>query len=110
MARPIVRGGGRLNHSGRPQRARKSLVPSTYRVGVPRDGSPGTSSLVPPREATRTRYCRQASLARRFLPDSLQKKLLYLRRGLVSATLTIFKTRHIRHALHSYPSREVKVR
>jgi hypothetical protein len=81
----------RNSHSGRPPLAMKSVAPSTYRVDVPRDGHAGPRSLVPSREATRTRNNRQASLARHCLPDSLPARL-YLRRGALSATLTMFNT------------------
>jgi hypothetical protein len=85
------------------------VAPSTYRDGVPRDGPTGTGSLVPSREAARTRYNGQASLALHFLSDFLPA-WLYLRRGSVSATLTMFSTRHIMPTVQSYPSRAAKVR
>jgi hypothetical protein len=89
--------------------ARKSVAPSTYRVRVPRDGPTATRSLAPSREAARTRFSRQASLARKCRLNSLPA-WLYLRRGSVSATLTMFSTRHIKQAIQSYPSRVAKIR
>jgi hypothetical protein len=86
--------------------ARKSVASSPYQIGVPRDCHAGPSSLVPSRAAARTRYSRQASLARHCLPDSLPA-WLYLRRGAFSATMTIFNTRHIRPAC---PTRAANVR
>jgi hypothetical protein len=91
-------------HTCRPPLARKRVAPGTYRAGVPRDGLAGLRALVPSREAARTRYNRQASLARHCLPDSLPARL-HLRRGAVSATLTLFNTRQIRLAIHTYPTR-----
>jgi hypothetical protein len=88
--------------------ARKSVAPSTYRVGVPRDGLVGTRSLDMSREAALTRYTQQSSLARHCIPDSLPG-WLYLRRGSVSATLAMFNTRQIRLAVQNYPSRATKV-
>jgi hypothetical protein len=40
----------RDSYNGRPPMARKCVAPSTYRVGVPRDGSSGARSLVPSRK------------------------------------------------------------
>jgi hypothetical protein len=85
------------------------MAPSTYRVGVQRDGPIGARSLVPSREAARTRYNRQASLTRHCLQDFLLV-WLYLCRGSLSATLTMFNTRQIRPAIQSYPSHAAKVR
>jgi hypothetical protein len=99
----------RINHSGHPPLARKSVAPCTYRVGVPRDGLAGPRALVTSRAAARTLYNRQASLARLCLPDSLPA-WLYLRRGAVNATVTIFTTRQIRPAFRTYPTRVTKVR
>jgi hypothetical protein len=96
-------------HNGRPPLARQSVAPSAYRVGLARDGHAGSRSLVPSREAARTRHNRQASLARQCLPDSLPA-WLYLRRGAVSAAPTIFNTRQIMPAIQSYPARATKVR
>jgi hypothetical protein len=76
---------------------------------VPRDGPSGPHSLVPSRAAARTRYNRQASLARHCLPDSLPA-WLYLRRGAISATLAMFNTRYIRPTIRAYPTRAAKVR
>jgi hypothetical protein len=98
----------RRNHSGRPPLARKSVAPGTYRVGVPRDGLAGPRTLVPSRVAARTRYNRQALQARHCLPDSLSP-WLYLRRGVVTATLTMFNTRQIKPAIQTYPTRASKV-
>jgi hypothetical protein len=80
-----------------------------YRIGVPRDISAAPISLVPSRAAARTRASRQASQARQCLPDSFPA-WLYLRRGAVSATMTMFNTRHIRPTVQAYPTRAAKVR
>jgi hypothetical protein len=99
----------RNSHSGRPPLAGQSVAPCPYRVGVPRDSLAGPHALVPSRAAARTRYSRQTSLARHCLPDSLPA-WLYLRRGAVNATLTMFNTRQIRQAVQAYPTRVAKVR
>jgi hypothetical protein len=99
----------RSSYGGRPPLARKSVASCPYRIGVPRGGPAGPSSLVPSRAAARTRYSRQASLARHCLPDSLPA-WWYLRRGAVSATVTMFNTRHIRPVVQAYPTRAAKVR
>jgi hypothetical protein len=89
-------------------RWQKSVAPSPYQVGVPRDGHAGLHSLVPSREAAWTRYNRQASIARQCLPDSLPV-WLYFRRGAVGAILTMFNTRHIKPATQSFLARAAKV-
>jgi hypothetical protein len=96
-------------YNGRPLMGRKNEAPSTHRVGVPRDGHAGGRSLVLSREEARMQYNRQASLARHCLPDSLPA-WLYLRRGRMSATLTMFNTRQNRPRIHSYPSRAATAR
>jgi hypothetical protein len=105
--RPKTAAERRSSHSGRPPLARQSVAPGPYRVGVPRDGLAGPRALVPSRAAARTRYSRQASRARHCLPDSLPA-WLYLRRGAVSATLTMFNTRQIGQAVQVYPTRASK--
>jgi hypothetical protein len=90
----------RCSYNGRSPMARKSMASSTYRVGVPRDGPSGSPSLVSSRAAARTRYNRQATLARHCLPDS-RMIWLYLCRGTLSATLTMFSTRQRRPVVHS---------
>jgi hypothetical protein len=85
------------------------VAPGTYQVGVPRDGDAGLRALVPSREAARTRYNRQAAMARDCLPDPLPAQL-YLHRGAISATLTMFNTQNIRPTVQTYPSRAAKVR
>jgi hypothetical protein len=93
--RPRTTAKRRSSHSGRPPLAGQSVAPCPYRVGVPRESLAGPHALVPSREAARTRYNRQASLTRQCLPDSLSA-WLYLRRGAVTATLTMFNTQQIR--------------
>jgi hypothetical protein len=107
--RPKATSERRSNYSGRPALARKSVALGNDRVGVPRDGLAGPRALVPSTEAARTRYNRQASLARHCLPDSLPA-WLYLRRGAVGATFAMFNTRQIRPTIHTYPTRAPKVR
>jgi hypothetical protein len=107
--RPKTTAEQRSNHSGRPPMARQSVAPCPYQVGVPRGSLAGPRALVPSRAAARTRYSRQASLARHCLPNSLPA-WLYLRRGAVSATMTMFNTRQIRQAVKAYPIRAAKVR
>jgi hypothetical protein len=85
------------------------VAQGTYRVGVPRDGLAGPRALVPSRASARTRYNRQASVARHCLPDSLPA-WFYLRRGAVSATLTMFNTRQIMPTLQTSYTRATKVR
>jgi hypothetical protein len=106
--RPKATAKRRSSHSGRPP-AIKSMAPGAYRVGVPRDGLAGPRALVPSRAAARTRYNRQASLARHCLPDSLPA-WLYIRRGVVSATLTMFNKRQIMLAIQTNPTRAALVR
>jgi hypothetical protein len=107
--RPKATAERRRSHNVRPPLARQSVALGTYIAGVPRDGPAGPRSFVPSREAARTRYNRQASLARQCLPDFLPASL-YLRRGAVSATLTMFNTRQIGLTIRSYPTRAAKVR
>jgi hypothetical protein len=89
--RPKATAERRSSRMGRPRLATKSVAPCTYKFGAPRDGLAGPPACVPSRDAARTRYNRQASLARHFLPDSLPA-WLYLRRGAVTPTLTMFNT------------------
>jgi hypothetical protein len=84
----------RYSYSGCPPMARKSVAPSSYRVGVPRDDPPGARSLVPSREAARTRYSRY-SLTNPSLSSGLSSGMV-----VPPPEINEFHLDHVQHVPH----------
>jgi hypothetical protein len=83
----------RIGYNSRPTLDMESRGPSAYRDGFRRIYHRSPSGVVPTRASGATRYTMQSALAIDNIPRSFAA-WLYMRRGVVSATLALFTGLH----------------